>query len=30
MSLVNYLNCIDALTVLPHSVVFALRNDKSG
>ena len=29
MSLVNYLKGIDALTVLPHSVVFALRNDKS-
>lgn len=29
MSLVNYLKGIDALTVLPHSVVFALRNEKS-
>ncbi|MEI2301298.1 LysR family transcriptional regulator [Ensifer sp. MJa1] len=29
MSLVNYLKGVDALTVLPHSVVFALRNEKS-
>ncbi|AOF92819.1 LysR family transcriptional regulator [Sinorhizobium sp. RAC02] len=29
MSVVNYLKGTDALTVLPHSVVFAQRNEKS-
>lgn len=29
MSVVNYLTRLDALTVLPHSVVFAMRKDRS-
>jgi DNA-binding transcriptional LysR family regulator len=29
MSVVNYMKAADALTVLPHSVVFAQRNEKS-
>lgn len=29
MSVVNYLKTSEALTVMPHSVVFALRNEKS-
>ncbi|MBB4187751.1 LysR family transcriptional regulator [Sinorhizobium terangae] len=29
MSVVNYMKAADALTILPHSVVFALRNQKS-
>jgi DNA-binding transcriptional LysR family regulator len=29
MSVVNYMKAADALAVLPHSVVFALRNEKS-
>ena len=29
MSVVNYLKSADALTIMPHSVVFALRNEKS-
>jgi len=29
MSVINYLKNSEALTIMPHSVVFALRNDKS-
>ena len=29
MSVVNYLRSADALTIMPHSVVFALRHEKS-
>jgi DNA-binding transcriptional LysR family regulator len=29
MSVVNYLKTSQALTIMPHSVVFALRNEKS-
>jgi len=29
LSVVNYMKATDALTVLPHSVVFALRNDRT-
>ena len=29
MSVVHYMKAADALTIMPHSVVFALRNDKS-
>ena len=29
MSVVNYMKAADALTIMPHSVVFALRNEKS-
>ncbi|SDO07060.1 LysR family transcriptional regulator [Ensifer sp. YR511] len=29
MSVVNFLKGADALTIMPHSVVFALRNDRS-
>lgn len=29
MSVVNYMRAADALTIMPHSVVFALRNEKS-
>lgn len=29
MSVINYMKAADALTVLPHSVVFAQRNDRS-
>ncbi len=29
MSVVNYMKAADALTILPHSVVFALRKEKS-
>jgi DNA-binding transcriptional LysR family regulator len=29
MSVINYLKAADALTVMPHSVVFALRKEKS-
>jgi DNA-binding transcriptional LysR family regulator len=29
MSVINYMKAADALTIMPHSVVFALRNEKS-
>jgi DNA-binding transcriptional LysR family regulator len=29
MSVINYMKMADALTIMPHSVVFALRNEKS-
>ena len=29
MSVVHYMKAADALTIMPHSVVFAVRNDKS-
>jgi DNA-binding transcriptional LysR family regulator len=29
LSVINYLKAADALTIMPHSVVFALRNDRS-
>ncbi|WP_164986528.1 LysR substrate-binding domain-containing protein [Rhizobium leguminosarum] len=29
MSVVNYLKAADALTIMPHRVVFALRNERS-
>lgn len=29
MSVMNYMKAADALTIMPHSVVFALRNEKS-
>ncbi|OJF92331.1 LysR family transcriptional regulator [Pararhizobium antarcticum] len=29
LSVVNYMKAADALTIMPHSVVFALRNEKS-
>jgi DNA-binding transcriptional LysR family regulator len=29
MNVVNYMKAADALTIMPHSVVFSLRNEKS-